>query len=240
MRQNQSGRSFSKRYLNAATTAEVIRRTRIARLNGVVTPNINAVKNNHTIQFERIDGECGIQLLQKTSLRELIAPLIALHDIDHAKFPRFDPFLRIDPRVAALSIPHGLVQEINKRKHIEFPTTGIVHGDFHLKQLIRDTDGHCWVIDLDDLAIGPIEADLGNLAAYLATHPATMGDSMSTSLRYWKQQIMGAWNDLGQTYQENWLRYFMQVALIRRTLKRLEAGDDSLIGECMNTLLSPS
>ncbi len=238
MKQDQFSRLFAKRYPNAATTAELIRRTSIARLNGVITPNIEAVKNNHTILFERIDGEFGIELLQRASLSELIAPLIELHYIDQAEFPRFDPFLRIEPRVAALSIPPGLIKEINKRKEVEFPITGIVHGDFHLGQLIRESDGKCWILDLDDLASGPIEADLGNLAAYLATSPDTMGESVSTSLCYWKNKITSAWNDLGQTYQENYFLYFMQLALIRRTLKRIEAGDDSLIEQCMYALLS--
>ncbi len=239
MRQNQSGRVFSKRYPDAATTAEVIRRSRIARHGGVITPSITSVNNNHTVEFERIDGECGIELLQKNRLRDLIAPLIELHKIDQDKLPRFDTFLRIDPRVAAFSIPEALVLEIQKRKKVAFPVTGVVHGDFHLGQLIRDSSGKCWIIDLDDMATGSPEADLGNLAAYLATHPATMGDSVSASLRYWENQITGAWNDLGQIYQENWLQYFMHVALIRRTLKRVESGDDSLMGDCMSTLLTP-
>lgn len=239
MRQNQSDWLFLKRYSNATTAAEVIRRSRIARRSGVVTPKIKSITSNHTVAFERINGDCGIGLLQKTTLRELIAPLIELHKIDQNKLPRFDPFFRIDPRVAALSIPRGLVLEIQKRKQVEIPVTGIVHGDFHLGQLIRESSGKCWIIDLDDMATGSPEVDLGNLAANLATHPATMGDSVSASLRYWENQISLAWIELGQVYQENWLRYFMHIALIRRTLKRFEAGDDSLIGDCMSTLLVP-
>lgn len=238
MRQHQSGRLFSKRYPNAATAAEVIRRSKVVRRSGGVTPNIKSVKNNHTVEFEHIDGECGIELLEKTKIRELIAPLIDLHKTDQNKLPLFDPFLRIDPRVATFSIPQELIREIQIRKRAVFPVTGVVHGDFHLGQLIKDSSGKCWIIDLDDMATGPPEADLGNLTAYLATHPATMGDSVPISLRYWKNQITGSWNDLGQIYQENWLRYFTHVALIRRTLKRLEAGDNSLMGDCISTLLA--
>lgn len=238
MSQDHASRSFSKQYPDTLTAAEVVRRSNVARQAGVITPKVLAVKKHTTIAFERIDGECGIGLVKSTDLSRLLSPLVKLHKIDQRQLPEFNPFLRIDPRMEELSIPSELLVEIRKLKQVAIPHNGVVHGDFHMGQLICDSADRCWVIDFDDMSLGPPEADLGNLIAYLGTHPATMGDSLSASLSYWQRQIEAAWNELGQVYEDERLQYFMQVALIRRSLKRCEAGDCSLVRDCISVLLA--
>lgn len=217
---------------------EVVRRSTTARQAGVITPDVIAVKNSRTIEFEWIDGDCGIELLQTTALSKILSPLVKLQKMDQQNLTRFNPFSRIDPRVEVLSIAPEMHREIQTLKQVEITENGVVHGDFHLRQLLCDSKGHCWVIDLDDMALGPPEVDLGNLVAYLATHPTIMSDSLLNSLTYWQHEIAAAWSDLGQVCDEDSLRFFIKASLIRRTLKRCEAGDYSLMRDCTNALLA--
>jgi aminoglycoside phosphotransferase (APT) family kinase protein len=94
-----------------------------------------------------------------------------------------------------------------------------VHGDLHPGQFIRDRRGQVWLIDLDDLALGPPEVDFGNLAACLATRRPGPLHEMA------RHAIAGV---VAETPSANpaLVAHFCEIALLRRALKLRERGLD--------------
>jgi hypothetical protein len=204
---------FLKTYRDGATAAEALRRSSILRRAGVTTPDALACLDDpRQISFERIEGETGLTLLV-SDLRDLLEPVARLHASPVAGLVRFDPFRRIRPRQALLrnetarailaeTVPDG---------------TATLHGDLHAGQFIRDAGGTVWIVDLDDLALGPPEADLANFAAHAAT-------SLQGGVALWADRVRAAWRDIGRACDDDIFRRFLRIALVRRHLKLREAG----------------
>ncbi|WP_221931627.1 phosphotransferase [Palleronia caenipelagi] len=146
----------------------------------------------------------------------------ALHRCTLPGLCRLDPQLRIRPR-----LHHLTSQDIAEALHAlgRLPTKGnaLLHGDMHLGQMIDASDGTVWLIDLDDLCLGPAEADLGNLIANLATQ-AQLGDSFAKRLAFWRREVEAAWAKLVEPVCPDILERYIALALIRRHLKFREAG----------------
>lgn len=227
-----SGR-FVKPYASAGIAREAMRRSAMARAAGVPTPEAQAGPTPESLAFDRIDGESGVGLLRDGDLKALLAPLRALQAAPPVGLSRFDPFLRIRPRLATGAFP-GVTPDLIAALSRDLPACGgTVHGDFHFGQLIRDRNGKVWVLDLDDMAIGPAEADLGNLAAHLATTSATAEGPLETALAQWRGRIIAAW---GQPCDMATLDRFKRIAALRRALKLKEQGRADLLPELLPLL----
>lgn len=204
----------------------LIRRTDALIANGIPTPRVRLGDAPDIVVFDRIAGDSGLAVLVaegRAVLAELTSPLRQLHQVDLTDLPEFDPLLRIRPRLGA-STPGWIDTWIGD--NLPPPARGVpIHGDFHAGQLIRDTAGKVWILDLDDLASGPAEADIGNFAAHLATRPETAAGLPLASFERWMSDILAIWPDSDPAL----VRAYGRLALLRRSLKLAERGEPKVL-----------
>lgn len=171
-----------------------------------------------TLAFTRLTGRSGAALL--ADLPTLLAPLAALHRTPLPGLAPHDPFRRITPRLSLA--PPALQARIAALATRPMPTsTATLHGDFHPGQVIATEDGTPWLIDLDDMAFGPPEADLGNLLAWLLTSPTARDRAPAGG---WRRALLNAWT--GHELHPTTLSVQTEIALIRRALKLFAQGED--------------
>lgn len=190
-----------------------MRRSSGLRAAGVPTPAVLSPSGDKGLCFENVEGQSGQALLSE-DLAPLLSVVARLHRASLPNLPAFDPFLRIRPRAAlATALP---ADDILSEPVPDGHTT--LHGDLHVGQFIQSRDGDVWIVDLDDLAVGPPEADLANFAAHLAT------SQPSRSIRDWSDRVCNAWATLGDPVDHDVFARFLRFALLRRHLKLREAG----------------
>ena len=104
-----------------------------------------------------------------------------------------------------------------------------VHGDLHVGQLLIDKNDQVWIVDLDDLATGQIESDLGNFCAHLASHPEFTFNGILSSWDYWSKIVMHSYQ-VSSGCPPNWkcMRLYGALALLRRALKITERAGDNI------------
>ena len=214
---------FDKTFATREQAQEALRRSEMLHAGGIRTPGACPGRTEAKLSFGKIDGESRFALLTAVPMHALLAPLTALHDLPATGIPRFDPLARIAPRLGP-DMPPWLGDSL---AHL---TTGLpegntlLHGDFHVGQLIRDGSGEIWIVDLDDLALGPPEADLGNFVAHLATSPEASDGTFREGLCRCRGEVLSAWHRLGRHCDVAAFNRFLALALIRRYLKLREAG----------------
>ena len=226
-----AGDRVLKRLAGPDAVARLVARTGALRAAGVATPEARATDQSDVVAFPRIQGESGLTMLidrGEVALAPLVAAAAVLHGADAPKLQRLDPLTRIRPRLA-----DGAPSWIERWIRCHLPPArggGPVHGDLHAGQLIRDRRGRVWLLDLDDLAAGPPEADLGNFAAHLATRPETRRGEPLMGLTYWLTQVLvhapGADPGIAARYG--------RIALLRRALKLAEQGERALLEALSN------
>lgn len=212
------GDQFHKRYPTAAA-AMALARSRAAQAAGVLTPQASPGPSADILSFLRIQS-AGVP--EPTAM---IATLLALRRMSEDGLTRFDPFLRITNRLsdAPPSVQRHAQQLIARDRALDWPASGVVHGDFHPGQVIQDQQGKVWLIDLDDLALAPIEADLGNLAGWMATqHPAPLSQRLTEC----EAQVQELCGQLGENPDTGLMAHFASIAVLRRALKMNERGAD--------------
>lgn len=204
---------FLKRYPDADHAREALRRTCALRQHAIPTPAAVMGPDPATLDFDRIEGDTGHALIGGDIL-PLLAVVAGLHGAAVTKLPVYDPLLRIRPRLALTddpllrSIADGVV-----------PTgKTVLHGDLHVGQFIRAVTGQVWIVDLDDLALGPPEADFANFVAHLAT------TDPSLSIADWARIVLEHWRALGGTMDPSVFTRCLHLALLRRHLKLREVG----------------
>lgn len=219
---------FLKHYSDRAATEEAVRRSSALRSADVSTPAILGFGKT-TIDFQKVDGQSG-GLLDLDDLSPLLSEVARLHQASVKNLPRYDPFLRVRPR---LTVPTRLpVSDILSEP---VPNgTATLHGDLHVGQFIRSDDQTIWIVDLDDLAIGPPEADIANFAAHLAT------SLRSRSIRDWSGRVCRAWAEIGGALEDAVFHRFLRFALLRRHLKLREAGRPDFEKEILTYLRDSS
>lgn len=227
----REGGQVLKRLATGADRALLLARTEALREAGLATPAAAPAAAADVAIFDEIAGETGLARIVAegaAALADLLLPLRKLHAIPLAGLPAHDPMRRIAPRLGAREVPWA--EEYLARIEAPRPMAGgaTLHGDFHAGQLIAAPDGTVWVLDLDDLAEGPPEADLGNFAAHLATRPETRKADLSEGFAVWLDATLAAYRLpadalLAQSYG--------RIALLRRALKFADAGDLSLLDE---------
>ncbi len=226
---------FHKRLRAPEEMPALLRRTDALRSAGIPTPAICQTDDAGMVAFDHIRGIGGKDLIARhgaAALPHILRPLAQLHETLVPALPEHDAYARIRQRLGSTTPPW--ISRTAERcretaKSAAMLTT--VHGDFHAGQVIRDDDGVVWLLDLDDLALGPPEADLGNFVAHLATWVGTRRDTVRDGFDYWRHAAQGAFSDTGGRYQAALVASFGRLALIRRALKLAEQGDRSVVGE---------
>lgn len=215
-----SGDAFLKRYPSEEAAETARRRSHAARAVGVPTPGVIGREGTRVLCFDRIPMQAA------PALDEMVRTLALLKLIPADGLARFDPFLRIRPRLAAAPRHiRQLVGEMQARDaDLRWPANAVVHGDFHPGQVMRDHEGRLWLVDLDDMALAPPEADLGNLAAWLATQTPGALDELRAG-------AIGQVRVLVPTADPGLMQHFFGIALVRRALKLHEKAVDWVIDQ---------
>ena len=116
---------------------------------------------------------------QYASIAEVAQVLVQLHQLtapDDLHLPEMSPFANAPQRIEASTwltpqdrafLTATLTQMQALYAGLEFTLPpGVIHGDASIGNVLRDSDGHPVVIDLDGFATGPREWDLAMTAIY--------------------------------------------------------------------------
>lgn len=204
---------FLKAYADPTIAGEALRRSRALIGQGIATPVARPGPSPSRLRFDRIDGSTGPALIGR-NLESLLAVVADLHRTEVSGLPTHDPLLRIRPRLA-------LTGNARLRALAEGTVPAgraVLHGDLHVGQFVVTPSGKVWLVDLDDLAIGPPEADLANFTAHLATTEPRRG------IASWAGQVRRAWLSLGRGLEPDIFDRCLELALLRRHLKLRAAG----------------
>lgn len=220
-----------KSYPSAAITHAALIRAEALRAAGLDTPAATRMDAT-TLAFDRLSGRSGAVLIR--DLPTLLAPLAALHCTPVPDLPPHDPFRRIMPRLplAPATLRARIATLATQPRAMP---TATLHGDFHPGQVIATADGTAWLIDLDDMAHGPAEADVGNLLAWCLTAPETRDAPPSGG---WRKALVAAWR--GNELHPATLSFETEIALVRRALKRFAKGDGTPLERLMTGSHAPS
>lgn len=204
---------FEKRYPSAARAEAALRRSVVARMAGVPTPAARQGDAVTCLWFDRIEADA------RPLLPQLIKTVGWLGRMTTAGLDRFDSFLRIRPRLdlATSAIRDLYAELVSRDAALDWPAATVIHGDFHPGQCLRDMSGKVWLVDLDDLALGPPEADLGNLAAWIATRAS--GD-LGAQVQSAMDQVLPHAPHADPAL----IGHFCRIALLRRALKLAGKG----------------
>lgn len=164
-------------------------------------------------------------------MARILAPLAPLHRV--SPLPRVadhDPWRRVDPRIALLTgdcrrrVETVRQRLLNALAMLPATSNRLLHGDFHLGQVIVPEHEDAWLLDLEDVAVGVREADFGNLAAYLATSFDT-GLCPSEAYGHAERLVAAAaYAVSGDPMRFDAMRLHGAIALLRRVLKLFERG----------------
>jgi Phosphotransferase enzyme family len=206
---------FVKRYPSRALAATAQQRSILAQRHGVSTPPVLGSSGPMALRFARV------VVRGQPSLAEMLDVVAWLHLMPQAGLARFDPFRRILPRLGTAPPQIGaLTADLAARDAaLGRPEAAVIHGDFHPGQVLRDGGGKVWLIDLDDLALAPPEADLGNLAAWLATQSPGGLTGLADSAQ---KRVLS----VAPRADPAMVGHFCEIALVRRALKLAERGQD--------------
>ena len=247
---SDSRRHFVKRAIPDRPPADVtaqrsqdLFREHVPTCPGVVTPEMDAVA------FAQLDGLTAFEVwnaLRRDDadfnlgdsaafFASVTHPLAKLHRarVTGLNLPRLDARRRISPRLTNCgnAVPPGasaladalfdLVSASALRAR-----SVVLHGDFHLRQLIRLKNRNDFIlVDLDDLATGPAEADLGNCIAHLATSDGVDGRSIETTIQGLIPCFVAGYRETSPIdLDHDAIRLFAALALVRRALKLTERG----------------
>ena len=171
----------------------------------------------------------------------LLEPLVQLHRADPAGLElrpldiwhRISPRLRDDTDLSSnrkTDLIASLYTRLREHQAAFLQTYDLtsvpVHGDFHVNQIIvAQQGGEPWLLDLDDMALGQPEFDLGNFIANLVTSADLQFDGVMQDYRVLKAMLCPAYVAHGGRLPEpNFIDFYSAVSLLRRALKFYEAG----------------
>lgn len=210
---------------------------------GLVFPWLYGAEVRHLIR-----SSCGMHGAVDALWTTLLQPLVRLHAVAPASLslPEHDAMKHVSRRIGSSSwgesddrlVPFHdkLRQAVREERHALSERRIVVHGDFHVGQVLVDSAaGTSWVVDIDDVALGVAEMDVGNLVAHLVTSPAlslpaisaasTNESAIDESYQVWCSRIGKRYESLsGTPLSVDRLRLYGAVAMLRRALKLAEAG----------------
>ena len=231
------GGEIRKRIADPDSARRLVLWTDTLRASGVPTPEARLDRSGEALAFPAIEGRSGLALIVAKGLPvlpDLLRPLLGLHRASLDGLAPFDPRAKILPRLSA-DDPPILLREANEcLRDIPGPSGTVpVHGDFHVGQLIQDAEAVVWLLDLEDLAAGAPESDLGNFAAHLATRPETRRHPLRPGLEFWLGHALRAYRTIGGEADARLAMRHGRVALIRRALKLRDREDPSVVAELL-------
>ena len=183
-----------KSYAHCAQSGAVIaRRAEALCRAGVTTPQASFNKQTNKLCSRWIEGPTGRGLFlslptitdanditrHSELLTRAIEPLRELRALSPKglKLSPLEPLAKIDPRLQQRAwLSSSLWQTACScradiaDKWRQPDDAAVVHGDFHLGQIIFDQQTlKVWLLDLDDMTLGPAEFDLANFIAHFVT-----------------------------------------------------------------------
>jgi Phosphotransferase enzyme family len=216
---------FEKRYPSAARARAALRRSVVARMAGVPTPAARPGEASTSLLFDWVEAKAP------PSLPQLIRAVGRLGRMATDGLNRFDPFLRIRPRLdlASSGIREMHAELVAQNATLDWPAETVIHGDFHPGQCLQDWSGKVWLVDLDDLALGPPEADLGNLAAWIATRAR---GNLDAQAKIAMDEVTAHAPKLDPAL----IGHFCRIALLRRALKLAGKGQHWALGQIASSI----
>ena len=184
-------------------------------------------------------------------LEQVFGTLRQLHQVPVAEVEAFvlEPWQKILPRLPVLETKSGndqpdlgrfvelLVQRqkllIERSLLIQRYPHCIVHGDFHCGQLLSPSDAEDLIlIDLDDLAIGWAEADIGNFAAHFVTSEDLYRGDVFQGFEAFSERSIALYGKCSRhEVCPALVDYFGSISLLRRALKIAERDPNSPISD---------
>lgn len=196
------------------------------------------------ITMPLLDGRDGRDMCRseaqqgaKATLRGCVAKLAEFHEagvrVDPSSLSLFDPFSKIRPRIGNCPDPQlssiaaklsAQIEEALAFWDLDDAYTTLVHGDFHAGQVIFCRDGgECHIVDLDDVAIGMRESDLGNLIAHASTCAQITNGPIFGAAAEMLADFVGAYNRASHKPLDHRLTsLYCAASLLRRALKLIE------------------
>ncbi|HSF96331.1 MAG TPA: phosphotransferase [Thermohalobaculum sp.] len=234
-RMRRDGDAYVKRVADPAAAGQIAAWTAALRGAGVPTPEARLDTATGALIFPVIEGTSGLASIVErgeSALTELLRPLLALHRAAVPGLSPFDPAAKIYARLEPRD-PAPLRDELRALlAALPAPASpGPVHGDFHAGQLVLDPAGRAWLLDLEDLAAGAPESDLGNFAAHLGTRPETRRGPVRDGFEHWLDHVLGAYSGIGGQAAAELARLHGRIALIRRALKLDRRGNSAVLME---------
>lgn len=229
----------------------VVALTHKLRFLGVPIPETSSDFHAHGIRLPWIDGPTMKQCIElrgpcrtlhdlSSNASDLVTAMKILCGLHSAGIPQrdltnFDPFRHIDQRLGRSTPPdqspvfYVQAMELRAILKTELPEPAgkcIIHGDFHVGQLIQDgASGKWWLIDLDDVARGYPEADVANFCVHLATSKTIFeGDILAA----YRAILAIAVKAYGRPLENHLLAAFAATTFLRRALKKAERGEANM------------
>jgi aminoglycoside phosphotransferase (APT) family kinase protein len=215
-------------------------------LNELVFPWIDGITGEAYLRREIESAAAeGPEGLSPAVWGRLIDPLVRLHGSDPSGLDLrpLDPWRKIHPRIEAVGARSGRAAVFFRRVEASCllcaralaaatrdgasrPT--VVHGDFHARQLLMGDDPQMpWLLDLEDLALGAGESDLGNFVAHLVTSPRICGALSEHRFSAVLPRVQQSYQRLGgRAPEQRLLLAHGAIALLRRALKGWERNAD--------------
>lgn len=190
----QEGRLAIKTYPGCAMLgAQIARRSEYLCLAGISTPPAAFDPQTSELYSPWIDGPTGRGLFLSlpaithsdrldqhgTLLLRAVEPLGELHELPPGGLDLMplNIFAKIDPRLAGCQRLSKRLRDAGLACRDEIAHNwrppqkpSVVHGDYHLGQLVFERQTmRAWLLDLDDMALGPAEFDIANFAAHFVT-----------------------------------------------------------------------
>ena len=226
----------------------LVRRTERLRASGLHTPPARHDRARRELVFAWCEGTPGRAALRervartgagwsrmpREALAPVLEPLARLHALaaDGLELAALDPWRRIDARLGALA-PRRAARAGAVRRTLGGALASAapadmrpVHGDFHAGQVVLG-DAQPWLLDLDDLGLGPPEADLGNFVAHVVTSEDLFTGDVRDGVSAVGTIVADVYQGLsGRRCETSAMCAHAAVALLRRALKLGERGLD--------------
>jgi hypothetical protein len=251
-RVRRDGAWVRKAVPDAASGPGLARRSQLLAARGIRTPQACYHASAREFVFPWISGIPGREMLRRADglpaashLAACLVPLVRLHGTDPAglDLQPLNPWRRIDPRLLELqgTAYSDMARVLFRAALGARPSTerrladlgvqrhgaaqAVVHGDFHIGQLLFARVGdEPWLLDLDDLALGPRESDLGNFAAHLATVDQCVNCTFDR-FRGLTSLLCPLYDALAECrVDRNTVEAYGAIALLRRALKLHRRG----------------
>jgi len=215
----------------------------------LIAPWVNGYNGRERLR-RMMKGNPNFTNVPTTYWLSLLEPLVQLHrsDLRNTALVQLDPYRRVRPRLKSKGpcvgrkTPTRELDLYQTLENVGVNLTSIhdannwvpVHGDFHVGQVMFGTDSNTPVLlDLDDLALGMPESDIGNCIAHLVTAFDDVTEQLFENFNHLKLLLQQCYTELSSIYLSSELiNFYGAIALLRRELKLVEQHRSVSI-ECM-------